>query len=204
MEEILHHLGCEKPCRQWDKLSTNRLSRISEPSTVLSSFDNFVYMFFKAERQKSVIFGDLSLLPRQKTVSQFFFVVFFHRFFLDGAAISWTSKDHETSKIHGSPTTIFHRLVYQPPFFQVKGLSSSKRNHHFSNVGWLSGNYTSILQTHEFPENPRRTRTSVRRNSDASYIRGMPPTVSKDVHRTTKTHGGDVTCTWWCLLSKIC
>ena len=35
MEEILHHLGCIKPCKYWDKLpSSTGDRRISEPSTV--------------------------------------------------------------------------------------------------------------------------------------------------------------------------
>ncbi len=35
MEEILHHLGCIKPCKQWDRLPTSTGDRrISEPSTV--------------------------------------------------------------------------------------------------------------------------------------------------------------------------
>ena len=37
MEEILHHLGCIKPCQEWDiygYLSYQLVSRISEPSTV--------------------------------------------------------------------------------------------------------------------------------------------------------------------------
>ena len=39
----------------------------------------------------------------------------------------------------GSPTTIFYRLVYEPPFCKFKGLSSLKGNHHFLNGGWLPG-----------------------------------------------------------------
>ena len=39
----------------------------------------------------------------------------------------------------GSPTTVFHRLVYEPPFFNSNGLSSSKRTHHVLNGGWLPG-----------------------------------------------------------------
>ena len=39
MEEILHHQGCLKLCKQWDKLTIN-WCRISEPSTVfLNSVD---------------------------------------------------------------------------------------------------------------------------------------------------------------------
>ena len=36
MEEILHHLGCIKPCKYGDKQPIN-WCRISEPSTVLGS-----------------------------------------------------------------------------------------------------------------------------------------------------------------------
>ena len=44
----------------------------------------------------------------------------------------WEGKDGAVSWIllPGSPTTIFYRLVYEPPFFNSKGLSSSKKKHH--------------------------------------------------------------------------
>ena len=35
-------------------------------------------------------------------------------------------------------TTIFYRVVSEPPYFS-RGLSSSKGNHHFKNGGWLPG-----------------------------------------------------------------
>jgi len=39
MEEILHHLGCIKPCKSWDKLLINwcRISSINSMTSVLFS-----------------------------------------------------------------------------------------------------------------------------------------------------------------------
>ncbi len=44
MEEILHHLGCIKPCKQWDKLPINwcRISSWFLPSTVVQASGTFV------------------------------------------------------------------------------------------------------------------------------------------------------------------
>ena len=44
MEEILHHLGCIKPYKQWDKLPTSTGERrISEPSTLGNIWKNICY-----------------------------------------------------------------------------------------------------------------------------------------------------------------
>ena len=34
IEEILHHLGCVKPCKEWDKLPINWVSRISSINSI--------------------------------------------------------------------------------------------------------------------------------------------------------------------------
>ena len=39
MEKILHHLGCIKPCQEWEKQPTSTCDRrIAEPSTICSHF----------------------------------------------------------------------------------------------------------------------------------------------------------------------
>ena len=53
------------------------------------------------------------------------------------SSVPWHRHKKET-KTRGSPTTIFYRVVSEPEFFS-RGLSSSKRNHHLWNGGWLPG-----------------------------------------------------------------
>ena len=44
MEEILHHLGCIKPCKPWDKLPSN-WCRISSINTSTSVYIDDLYIF---------------------------------------------------------------------------------------------------------------------------------------------------------------
>ena len=52
MEEILHHLGCIKPCKEWDKLPINwcRISSINSDSMVKILFLIFLPIFSGVSR----------------------------------------------------------------------------------------------------------------------------------------------------------